>query len=290
MRKVLAAATMAACLVTGSAIGQTRVERGKYLVESIMGCGNCHTPVGPNGPILDKALSGGPPIEEGKLFTALPSNITPDPETGIGRWTDAEIKTAIRQGRRPLNAHNGGTLIGPPMPFGQYRGIADADIDAVIAYLRTVPAVKNAVPKSTYNIPLPPAWGPPIDKPIAAPPASDKLAYGAYLAGPLGHCVECHTPMGPDHRQQFATLLGAGGMQFNGPWGLSVAKNITSDPEQGLGKWTDAEIERAIRAGIDKDGHSLKPPMGYGYYSKISADDMAALIAWLRRLPAKKTP
>jgi mono/diheme cytochrome c family protein len=290
MRKVLAAATMAACLVTGSAIGQTQVERGKYLVESIMGCGNCHTPVGPNGPILDKALSGGPPIEEGKLFTALPSNITPDPETGIGRWTDAEIKTAIRQGRRPLNAHNGGTLIGPPMPFGQYRGIADADIDAVIAYLRTVPAVKNAVPKSTYNIPLPPAWGPPIDKPIAAPPASDKLAYGAYLAGPLGHCVECHTPMGPDHRQQFATLLGAGGMQFNGPWGLSVAKNITSDPEQGLGKWTDAEIERAIRAGIDKDGHSLKPPMGYGYYSKISADDMAALIAWLRRLPAKKTP
>jgi hypothetical protein len=79
-------------------------------------------------------------------------------------------------------------------------------------------------------------------------------------------------------------------MQFNGPWGLSVAKNITADPEQGLGKWTDAEIERAIRAGIDKDGHPLKPPMGYGCYSKISADDMAALIAWLRSLPAKKTP
>jgi mono/diheme cytochrome c family protein len=290
MRKVLAAATMAACLVTGSAIAQTRVERGKYLVESIMGCGNCHTPVGPNGPILDKALSGGPPIGEGNAFTAIPSNITPDPETGIGRWTDAEIKTAIRQGKRPPNSHNGGTLIGPPMPFAQYRGIADADIDAVVAYLRTVPAVKNAVAKSTYNIPLPPAWGPPINKPIAAPPASDKLAYGAYLAGPLGHCVECHTPMGPDHRHQFATLLGAGGMQFNGPWGLSVAKNITSDPEQGLGKWTDAEIERAIRAGIDKDGHALKPPMGYGYYSKISADDMAALIAWLRSLPAKKTP
>jgi mono/diheme cytochrome c family protein len=290
MRKVLAAATMAACLLTGSAIAQTQVERGKYLVESIMGCGNCHTPVGPNGPILDKALSGGPPIGEGNAFTAIPSNITPDLETGIGTWTDAEIKTAIRQGKRPLNAHNGGTLIGPPMPFGQYRGIADADIDAVVAYLRTVPAVKNAVAKSTYNIPLPPAWGPPIDKPIAAPPASDKLAYGAYLAGPLGHCVECHTPMGPDHRQQFATLLGAGGMQFNGPWGLSVAKNITSDPEQGLGRWSDAEIERAIRAGIDKDGHPLKPPMGYGYYSKISADDMAALIAWLRSLPAKKTP
>jgi len=85
-------------------------------------------------------------------------------------------------------------------------------------------------------------------------------------------------------------LLGAGGLQFHGSWGLSVAKNITSDPEQGLGKWTDTEIERAIRSGIDKDGHALKPPMGYGYYSKVSADDMAALIAWLRSLPPKKTP
>jgi mono/diheme cytochrome c family protein len=286
MHKVFAAAAIvAACAAAGSAVAETQVEHGKYLVESIMGCGNCHSPVGPDGPIVDKALSGGPPIGEGAAFTAVPSNITPDPETGIGKWTDAQIKTAIRQGKRP-----DGTLIGPPMPFGQYRGIADADIDAVVAYLRTVPAVKNAVEKSTYHIPLPPAWGPPITKTITAPPPSDRLAYGAYLAGPLGHCVECHTPMGPDHRQQYATLLGAGGMQFNGPWGLSVAKNITSNPEQGLGKWTDGEIERAIRTGIDKDGHPLKPPMGYAYYSRISADDMAALIAWLRSLPPKKTP
>jgi mono/diheme cytochrome c family protein len=184
MYKVIAAAaTAAACLAAGSATAQIPVERGKYLVESIMGCGNCHTPVGPNGPILDKALSGGPPIGEGNAFTAIPSNITPDPETGIGTWTDAEIKTAIRQGKRPPNAHKGGALIGPPMPFGQYRGIADADIDAIVAYLRTVPAVRNAVAKSTYNTPLPPAWGPPIDKPITAPPASGTVAYGAYLAG-----------------------------------------------------------------------------------------------------------
>ena len=290
MRGVVAGVALAMVAAAGSAATESQVERGKYLVESIMGCGNCHTPQGPNGPILDRALSGGPPIEEGKLFTAFPSNITPDPETGIGKWTDAQIKVAIREGRRPPNSQNGGILIGPPMPFGQYRGIADSDLDAVVAYLRTVPAVKNVVAKSTYNIPLPPAWGPPIDKPVTAPPAADKLAYGAYLAGPLGHCVECHTPMGPDGRFQFATRLGAGGMQFHGPWGLSVAKNITSDPQDGLGKWTDAEIERVIRSGVDKDGHSLKPPMGFGYYSKVSADDMAALIAWLRSLPPKKDP
>src|SRR5260370_32738846 len=114
-----------------------------YLVESIMGCGNCHTPVGPNGPILDKALSGGPPIGEGNAFTAIPSNITPDQETGIGTWTDAEIKTAIRQGKRPPNAHNGRTLIRPPMPFAQYRGIPDADSAPVSPYLRTSPPATN---------------------------------------------------------------------------------------------------------------------------------------------------
>jgi mono/diheme cytochrome c family protein len=153
MHKVIAAAaTATACLAAGSAVAETQLKRGKYLVESIMGCGHCHTPQGPAGPVMDRALSGGPPIEEGKLFTALPSNITPDPETGIGKWTDAQIRVAIREGKRP-----DGTLIGPPMPFGQYRGIADADLDAVVAYLRTVPALKNAVAKSTYNIPLPPA-------------------------------------------------------------------------------------------------------------------------------------
>jgi mono/diheme cytochrome c family protein len=151
-RVIAAAATVAACLAAASAVAETELERGKYLVESIMGCGNCHTPQGPGGPVTDRALSGGPPIEEGKLFTARPSNITPDPQTGIGKWTDAQIKVAIREGKRA-----DGTLIGPPMPFGQYRGIADSDLDAVVAYLRTVPAVNNAVAKSTYNIPLPPA-------------------------------------------------------------------------------------------------------------------------------------
>ena len=110
-RVIAAAATAAACLAAGAAVAETQLERGRYLVESIMACGNCHTPQGPAGPVMDRALSGGPPIEEGKLFTARPSNITPDPETGIGKWSDAQIKIAIREGRRPPNSRNGGTLI-----------------------------------------------------------------------------------------------------------------------------------------------------------------------------------
>jgi mono/diheme cytochrome c family protein len=278
------AATIAAFLAFPVA-AQTPAERGKYLVESIVGCGNCHTPQGPSGPVASRALSGGPPMVEGALFTAHPSNITPDRETGIGRYTDAQLKVMIREGKRP-----DGSLIGPPMPFNFYRSLADADLDAIIAYLRTVPAVRNPVPKSVYNMPLPPAWTPPVTQPIVAPPLADKVAYGAYLAGPLGHCLECHTPMGADGRFQFDTMLGAGGLSFHGPWGVSVSRNITSDPETGLGQWSDAEIERAIRKGIDRHGRQLMPPMGYAYYARISTEDMSALIAYLRTLPAKKGP
>jgi mono/diheme cytochrome c family protein len=278
------AAVMAAFLAFPAA-AQTPAERGKYLVESIMGCGNCHTPQGPNGPVVSRALSGGPPMGDGKHFTAQPSNLTPDRETGLGRYTDAQLKVMIREGKRP-----DGSLIGPPMPFNFYRNMANADVDAIIAYLRTVPAVRNAVPKSVYNVPLPPAWTPPIAQPIAAPPRTDKVAYGGYLAGPLGHCLECHTPMGPGGRFQFDTMLGAGGFKFEGPWGISVSQNITSDPETGLGQWSDAEIEQAIRKGVDRHGRQLMPPMGYAYYAKVSPEDMSALIAFLRTLPPKKTP
>ena len=121
-------------------------------------------------------------------------NITPDPETGIGRWTDAEVALAIREGRRP-----DGSIIGPPMPIELYRGIADRDLAAMVAYVRSVPAVRNAVGKSRFDIPLPPTYGPPVGE--VAAPADNPVARGAYLAGPVGHCIECHTPMGPDGRR-----------------------------------------------------------------------------------------
>ena len=100
---------------------QTQVERGNYLVNSIMGCGNCHTPMGPNGPLPGMDLAGGTVFDE-KPFTARAANITPDKDTGIGNWTDAQIAKAVREGIRP-----DGSLIGPPMPFEHYRGISDND-------------------------------------------------------------------------------------------------------------------------------------------------------------------
>ncbi|MBR0673872.1 cytochrome c [Neoroseomonas soli] len=254
------------------------VARGRYLVEAIGGCGNCHTPKGPQGDLPGMSLAGGFVFDE-PPFRAVASNITPDPETGIGRWTDAQLARAIREGIRP-----DGSLIGPPMPFELYRGISDSDVAAMVAYLRTVAPVRNAVARSEYRIPLPPAYGPPVTN-VPNPPADDQLARGAYLAGPLGHCTECHTPMLEDGRRDWSRR-GAGGQQFPGPWGVSVARNITPDRRNGIGAWTDAQIGRAITHGVAADGRQMFPPMGYGYYARMTPGDLADLIAYLRSLPA----
>jgi mono/diheme cytochrome c family protein len=269
-------ATLSLLLVlTGAAqAGETPLERGRYLVTSLAACGNCHTQQGPQGPLPDMALAGGLAFDE-KPFTAFSSNITPDPETGIGQWTDAQITRAIREGRRP-----DGSLIGPPMPIGLYRGLSDTDVRAIVAYLRTVPAVRHIAPKSLYRMPLPTSYGPPVGR-VADVPRSNKVGYGRYLAGPVAHCMECHSkpgPQGPDLKSG----LGAGGMVFHGPWGESTATNLTPT---GLGKWTDEQIKTAITTGVRPDGKRLKPPMGTAYYAKMTPADLGAIVAYLRSLP-----
>lgn len=250
--------------------------RGRYLVESIAGCGNCHTPKGPQGDLPGMNLAGGMVFDE-QPFRAVASNITPDPDTGIGRWTDAQIARAIREGIRP-----DGRIIGPPMPIELYRGISDGDLAAMVAYLRSVPPVRNAVVASEYRIPLPPSYGPPVAT-VPGPPANDPVARGAYLAGPIGHCIDCHTPMTPDGRRDWSRV-GEGGQAFNGPWGVSVARNITPNRDHGIGNWTDAQITRAVTQGVSADGRPLFPPMGYGYYARMTATDLGDLIAYLRSL------
>ena len=270
---------LAACaiaLAAASARAETPVERGRYLVETIAGCGNCHTPRGPGG-VFDasKELAGGFVIDE-KPFRAVVSNITPDTETGIGNWTDAQIAKAIREGIRP-----DGSLIGPPMPFGLYRKISDSDLMAMVAYLRTVKPVRNKVEKSTYRIPLPPNYGPPVTS-VPDVPRTDKVKYGEYLAGPIGHCLECHTPLVQGKHDW--SRIGQGGMEFNGPWGVSVARNITPHKEDGIGAWSDAEIKRAITQGVSKEGRKLAPPMAYSLYAKVKDEDLDAIVAYLRSL------
>jgi mono/diheme cytochrome c family protein len=253
----------------------TELDRGRYLVETVAACGNCHTPKGPNGPLPGKKLAGGDVIKH-EDFTAAVPNITPDPETGLGNWTDQQILAALREGSRP-----DGSLIGPAMPFQSYRDLADEDVKAIIAYLRTVPAVYNPnTVKSHYDKSFPASWGPPVGH-VEAPSKDDQVAYGGYLAGSVARCMDCHTERRPGEPARF----GAGGKPFFGPWGISVSANLTPDKIAGLGDWTDADIERAIRSGVARDGHKLSPPMPFAAYEHLSADDMAALIRYLRSLP-----
>lgn len=275
---ILAFATVSAA---GDGRAETLLERGTYLMRSVVACGNCHTQQTPQGPVPDMELAGGQVIDAPGVFSAVAPNITPDPETGIGNWTDDEIVAAIREGRRP-----DGSIIGPPMPIGLYRGMSDRDVNAIVAYLRAVKPVKNAVAKSTYHIPLPPSYGPPVEA-VAEVPRDDKVRYGAYLAGPLGHCIECHTPLKDGH-PDFENQLGAGGFEFTGPWGVTYSANITPDPEAGIGRYSDQDIKNAITKGVRPDGTRLNPPMGFFYYKNISEADLDAIVAYLRSLPPKK--
>jgi cytochrome c553 len=271
MRQLLVVTVVSLIFFSTPSHAEGQVERGRYLVEAVAACGNCHTPRGAEGPRMDRYLAGGEHIRH-KDFAAVSSNITPDPETGIGRWTDAQLFKAIREGKRP-----DGSLIGPAMPSQFYRALANDDVAAIIAYLRAVPPVYNATGKSRYEIAFPSSWGPAVGH-IDAPPREDKVAYGSYLAGPIARCMGCHTAHKDDE-----VGIGAGGTPFYGPWGISVSANITP---AGIGDWTDAELERVIRSGVARDGHKLFPPMPFAYYMQIAADDMAALIAYLRSLPA----
>ncbi|WP_116133006.1 cytochrome c [Tropicimonas sp. IMCC34043] len=253
---------------------ETLLERGEYLVTGPMGCGNCHTPIGPEGFVAGMELTGRL-VEQNEMFTAVSANITPAGE--ISGWTDAELARAIREGIRP-----DGSLIGPPMPFPMYRGLSDTDLSAIVAYLRTVPSVASDLPESTYNIPLPPAYGPPVDH-VADIPRGVTADYGAYLAGPVAHCMECHTPMGPQG-PLLDTDLGRGGFEFHGPWGTSVSANLTSS-EDGLADFTDAEIAAMITKGVEPDGSPMLPPMPYPFFAKMTDEDLAAIILYLRSLP-----
>ena len=265
-----------AVLAATPAMAQTPAERGGYLVNTLMTCNNCHTPIGPQGPDFSKALSGGLTFDE-PPFKVTAANITPDPETGIGKWTDAQIKTLMRKGVRP-----DGTNVAPIMPTGFYEVLTEKDLDAIVAYLRTVKPVKNETPAPVYKMAFQRDIMPGGEKPMNESDLADPVKRGFYLAT-AAHCMECHTPM--ERGKHDFTKLGAGGMEFPGPWGKSVSRNITSSKEKGLGAWTDAEIKAAITQGVHRDGSKLKPPMGYPFYARMTPQDLDAVIAWLRTVP-----
>ncbi|HXQ50252.1 MAG TPA: cytochrome c [Stellaceae bacterium] len=255
---------------------ETPLERGTYLMRSVVACGNCHTPKGPSGrAIADKELAGGQEFDA-PIFHAVAPNITPDKDTGIGKWTDDQIVNAIRNGKRP-----DGTTIGPPMPIAFYRGMSDTDVHAIVAYLRSVKPVANKVEKSTFKIPLPPGYGPVVTH-VADVPRTDKVAYGKYLATGLGHCMDCHTPQVEGRSDM--TRMGAGGNQFESPiGGIIVSANLTPGNPSGIAGWTDDQVKTAITKG-ERPDRPLVRLMAFDWYQTMSQPDLDALVAFLRTL------
>lgn len=270
-------------LAAGVAWAQAPVERGRYLVEGILTCSNCHSPRGPGG-VLDPArrYSGGPQTWDKPTYTVKGSNITPDKKTGIGNWSADDVKRSIRDGKRP-----NGVQLSPKMPYAFYKIFTSADLDAVVAYIRSLPAVSRKVPASVYKGPAMHVDVPPgAEKPMAESAMKDPVKRGFYLVT-IGHCMECHTPE-VNERRDFKNDLGKGGEVFKGPFGISVSTNITTHKEKGIGAWSDSEIKRAITQGVRKDGRKLRPPMGYEWYARMTDADLDAIVAYLRTLPPRE--
>jgi len=286
---------LAATLATSaaSAVAQRpSLERGRYLVTTIMACGNCHTPKDADGrPIPGKELAGGGVSFDIPPFVGTAPNITPDRETGIGTWSDDEIKRAITQGARPNHGPLAVKPLGDPMAANFFKALTPSDLDAVVVYLRSVPAVRNATPPPTYRLPIRRDAFPEAERGFTERDLADKVRRGGYLAT-IAHCMECHTPM-QQGTFQYETALGAGGRPFlpsfvkglPESWKGAVSRNITSHPEQGLGRWSDAEIKRAIAQGIGRDGRKLQLPMAFAWYAGIRDEDLDAIVAYLRTVP-----
>ncbi|KJC46333.1 phosphomannomutase [Bradyrhizobium sp. LTSP885] len=274
--RIVFAITLA--LSISPATGETLIERGAYLANSVMACHGCHTPRGPQGFDFSRALSGGQTFDE-PAFKVTGANITPDKETGIGNWTDAELKRFFVSGTRP-----NGTAVAPIMPTEFYTVLTARDLDALVAYLRSVPPVHREIPAPEYRTAAQPETPPYAGVQMTDAAMTDQISRGRYLLT-IAHCLECHTPESPSAAHDFAASSGKGGRRIQGPWGEVVSANITAHPVSGLGQWSDDEIKRAVTQGIARDGRKLKPPMAYAAYATMTAQDLDAIVAFLRTLP-----
>ena len=274
-----------------AAVAEMPVERGGYLVNTIMACGNCHSPRDAEGKLIaDRAFSGGLAFNTPAFIASAP-NITPDKETGIGSWSDAEIRHALVEGTRPNHGRLAGVALAAIMPANFYKALLPEDLDAVVAYLRSVKPIRNEVPDPVYKVPVRRDPYPDADVGFSPAMLADPVKRGGYLVT-IGHCMECHSAWSRGV-SDFKAGLGAGGRVFppreGSPEGTpgTVVPNITPHPGAGIGGWSDAEIVRAITHGIARDGRPLKPPMAYGYYAELKSSDLPDIVAYLRSVPPR---
>ena len=263
-----------------------QIARGKYVFGAAAGCG-CHT-------AAKQPLNAGGRKYDGPFGTVYSSNITPDPTTGIGKWTDEQIITATRSGRRP----NGERLI-PVHPYTVFNGMAEQDLKDVVAYLRSVPPINRPTPAKKISVPMfesvfLPAWLATFAA-IESPPksaATSGAARGEYLARAVSHCGECHTPRTMTMAVDNTRFL-AGNQKGKGPEGSAVP-NITPDRETGLGSWTEEQITDYLGTGNKPDGDVAGGLMmeviegSSAGYKDLTKADRQAIAKYLKSIPAIK--
>jgi mono/diheme cytochrome c family protein len=261
------------------------IARGKYIFGAAAGCG-CHTE--PKGP----PNAGGKKFD-GPFGTVYAPNITPDRETGIGAWTDEQIITAIRLGRRPT-----GERILPVHPFTSFNGMAEEDLRALVAFLRTVPPVRRTNTPKKIVVPMfesvfLPVWLATFAARETPPPAAPvvDLPRGEYLVRAVGHCGECHTPRSALTMAVDTSRLLAGNSKRTGPEG-QLAPNITPDKATGIGDWTEEQIATYLATGNRPDGDVAGGLMGGNIqgtlagYKDLTPADLRAIARYLKSIPA----
>lgn len=280
MTRIAILALAALALSTLAASAETPLERGSYLVSALMACDGCHTPRGPGGFDMSKRFSGGTQVFDEPAYTVKGSNITQDPDTGLGSWSVADIKKLMTEGVRP-----NGVPVAPQMPYAFYKIMTPGDLDAVATYIKSIAPVRNEVQPPVYKAALHAVPIPGAEKPIGDEVPTDPVKRGFYLAT-LGHCMECHSRK-PGGGQDYVNWWGRGGNEMKGPFGSVKVSNITAHKEKGIGSLTDDQIKTALTKGIGHDGRTLKLPMARQvYFSKLTEQDLNAIVAWVRSIPA----
>ena len=263
--------------------------RGKTIA-NIAGCWGCH------GQNLAGYRDGGPqeqpesaPYGEafgGPFGLVTAKNLTPDQETGIGKWSDTDIEKALREGKTP-----DGEQLYPIMPYPNLAGLSDQDMHDLIAYLRSVPAVKNAVPENKLNGPVPP---PPPARPYPQTAPTTGTARGEYLVLNVAGCGDCHTTTGPTGAPDRTKFLAGNAVPTSK--GYQLAWNLTPDQKTGLGSWTAQQVATELKTGNRPNKGPVSGLMaevvgvgnpafqGFGY-SQMTDADALAIGQYLKTIP-----
>ena len=271
-----------------------RLARGKYLVDHVTICFDCHS---------ERLPAYGFPVKPGREGVAgfvwneeagfpgvlAAANITPDPDTGLGKWTDGEILRAIREG-----VDREGNALFPIMPYGHYRNLSDEDGKAIVAYLRTLAPQRYEKPAKALNMPLPfvEKFIPkPVETAVPEPDRRNSVAYGKYLAT-IAACADCHTPK-DDRGEPLPGKEFAGGWEMHGPGVRVKTANITPHPSTWMGKATREEFIGRFKAFANVNASNAPQPqngrntlMPWLTYSGMTEEDLGAIYDYLKTVPA----